>query len=690
MTFFIRTVVFLLLTLGTSVFGVAPSITAVKVTNIDTAAQTAKLTARVNPNGSATTVTFSYGPGATINYTTTVTGTPALNAGDPETLVTATINGLNSDALYQFKVDATNGVTTTSTNQTFVQTTDSPTLTIDAPPTHAGGTATVHGTVTTAGVSGQVYFDYGVNATPPPVHMTTTPELVAANTTFSTDKDLTPSGATYHYRFVFVADLPSMITVSTPDAVNNRPPLAVADSALVNGTEPVTIDVLSNDSDPDTADTRTIVSVTSPKHGSAVISGGKVKYTPGSTLRDFDQFSYTIKDNFGATDTATVTLRTLRSSLAGTHGGIILNYKGKAAGYFQLTATPTGAFTGTAIIDGQRYALGGAFSASGTYVGSAVRGGKGIPFVLGTVQSATGTVLNANFAAGGYTSQVTFDASGTTTPGAFMGRYNVEISSGGGATGGVTLATTTTTSTTNSLPGGTGWASIQVYYDGTAKIDARLSDNRAFVTSGVISVLGSAATLTFFETLDKTLLAGVLTLGDSVGGGVEVDREKSEDRRFPGGYHVIESVSGARYIQPTKGKRTLDSESIKGDELTISFSGSDLPGTLSRDLSLDQDDGVTVENSGREKLDVSIDRHSGLFTASVTVDAVGTRIKGRGVLIQGAGGTGTGRGVGVFATANQTGSIAVTVIGTTGVGSLFATPAPRPTPTPTPTPVPTP
>ena len=677
-------VLFMVLSFGT-VFAAAPTISTPKVTGIS--GGTAKLTAKVNPNASATTVTFSYGHGMTINYTATATGTPALAAGDPETLVTTTISGLIPGDTYQFKVDATNGGATTSTNQTFVQTTDSPTLTINAPPTHLGGTATVHGTVTTAGVSGQVYFDYGANATPPPAHMMTTPEPVAANTTFSTDKDLTPSGATYHYRFVFVADLPSTITVSTPDAVNNRPPQAVADSALVSGSEPVTIGVLANDSDPDTGDTLTIVSVTNPKHGTAAISGGKVKYTPGSTLRDFDQFSYTIKDNFGATATATVTIRTLRSSLAGTHGGIVLNYKGKAAGYFQLTATATGAFTGTAIIDGKRYALGGAFSPTGSYVGSAVRGGKSIPLVLGTLPTATGTVLNANFAAGGYTSQVTFDQSGTATPGTFAGRYNMEISSGGGSSG----STTTTTSTTNNaLPGGTGWASIQVYYDGTAKIDARLSDNRGFVTSGVISVVGSAATLTFFDTLERTIIAANLTLGDSVSGTVEVDRDKSDDPRFPLGYHIIESVSGSRYVQPIKGKRVLDSETIKGDELTISFSGSDLPGTLSRELSLDQDDGVTVLDSGREKLDVSIDRHSGEFEANVTIDAGGTRLRGRGVLIQGAGQTGSGRGVGVFTTANQTGIIGITVIGSSGPTSPTPVPTPTPTPTPKPTPAPLP
>ncbi|MEO6296734.1 MAG: Ig-like domain-containing protein, partial [Dokdonella sp.] len=98
-------------------------------------------------------------------------------------------------------------------------------------------------------------------------------------------------------------------TVSiTVTAQPNRPPVAVDDAATTTVPQPVTINVLTNDSDPD-ADPLTIASVTAPANGSAVISGSSVIYTPGTQgLVGIDRFTYTISDGRGGTATATVTV----------------------------------------------------------------------------------------------------------------------------------------------------------------------------------------------------------------------------------------------------------------------------------------------------------------------------------------------------------------------------------------------
>lgn len=89
----------------------------------------------------------------------------------------------------------------------------------------------------------------------------------------------------------------------------NSPPVAANDSATVNQDNSVTINVLSNDSDPD-GDSLAILSTTTPLHGSvAVNSNGTVTYTPVARFSGQDSFAYTISDGKGATASATVNIQ---------------------------------------------------------------------------------------------------------------------------------------------------------------------------------------------------------------------------------------------------------------------------------------------------------------------------------------------------------------------------------------------
>jgi outer membrane protein OmpA-like peptidoglycan-associated protein len=87
----------------------------------------------------------------------------------------------------------------------------------------------------------------------------------------------------------------------------NRGPAAVNDSVNATCGSPITINVLGNDTDPD-GDTLTITSVTNPGKGTAVISGGRIVYTPaaGASCSGGDSFTYTVSDGKGGTATATV------------------------------------------------------------------------------------------------------------------------------------------------------------------------------------------------------------------------------------------------------------------------------------------------------------------------------------------------------------------------------------------------
>lgn len=93
---------------------------------------------------------------------------------------------------------------------------------------------------------------------------------------------------------------------STPvvTTITNRPPVAVNDTATTQVGVPVTIPVLSNDSDPD-GDALTIVGV-SPTNGTAIISGTNVVFTPPANLTG--TVRYTITDGFGGTNFALITI----------------------------------------------------------------------------------------------------------------------------------------------------------------------------------------------------------------------------------------------------------------------------------------------------------------------------------------------------------------------------------------------
>ena len=96
----------------------------------------------------------------------------------------------------------------------------------------------------------------------------------------------------------------NMVPVTVQNIPNN-PPIAVDDNASVTENGVVLINVLVNDSDPD-GDAISLVSLTAPTNGSAVIVNGQVENTPQATYVGADTFTYTIEDSFAAQATATV------------------------------------------------------------------------------------------------------------------------------------------------------------------------------------------------------------------------------------------------------------------------------------------------------------------------------------------------------------------------------------------------
>ena len=98
---------------------------------------------------------------------------------------------------------------------------------------------------------------------------------------------------------------PATVTI-TVTPVNDRPN-AVDDSATTRQGRAVTISVLANDTDVD-GDSLTIAFVDNPHHGTAVIAGNAVTYTPDADFSGTDRFDYRARDASEDSDRATVTV----------------------------------------------------------------------------------------------------------------------------------------------------------------------------------------------------------------------------------------------------------------------------------------------------------------------------------------------------------------------------------------------
>jgi len=89
----------------------------------------------------------------------------------------------------------------------------------------------------------------------------------------------------------------------------NEPPTAQNDSAVTQVNQPVTINVLANDVDPD-GDRLTIVSFTQPVGGRVTQDEGRLMFTPNNNFVATTTFSYTATDGeFDTSATVTVTVQ---------------------------------------------------------------------------------------------------------------------------------------------------------------------------------------------------------------------------------------------------------------------------------------------------------------------------------------------------------------------------------------------
>jgi hypothetical protein len=103
--------------------------------------------------------------------------------------------------------------------------------------------------------------------------------------------------------------------IMMPGQEPNLMPVSKDDIAVTNEHTPVVIDVLDNDYDPDVGDTLAVDSVTQGTNGYvAIVDDHHVSYGPAPGFNGIDNFTYTVSDGNGGTDTANVRVTVLETS----------------------------------------------------------------------------------------------------------------------------------------------------------------------------------------------------------------------------------------------------------------------------------------------------------------------------------------------------------------------------------------
>lgn len=145
-----------------------------------------------------------------------------------------------------------------------------------------------------------------VNAVSQPTRGTAA--ITGQSVTYTPDDNFTGVDSfTYTVQDARGASAVAPVTVTVVDTTN-RQPTATDDSAETANGEPVTIQVLNNDSDPDN-DGLSIERISQQaSNGVATITGTSIIYTPNPTFLGIDSFNYRIQDGRGGTAEAKVTI----------------------------------------------------------------------------------------------------------------------------------------------------------------------------------------------------------------------------------------------------------------------------------------------------------------------------------------------------------------------------------------------
>ena len=138
-----------------------------------------------------------------------------------------------------------------------------------------------------------------------------------------------------------------------PTGPDDRKPTPSDDEAATAADQPITIDVLANDIDPD-GDVLSVVDVAKPREGTVAFDADTITYTPRAGFSGLDTFAYTVADPGGLVAVAEVVVRVDTGSQTGVYvDGSDFAFAANALDDYTAGTTPTGVWhTGQIAPDG--------------------------------------------------------------------------------------------------------------------------------------------------------------------------------------------------------------------------------------------------------------------------------------------------------------------------------------------------
>lgn len=284
-----------------------------------TAATSATVAGEVNAFGLSTSVQFLWGT-SSASLTNTIDATPNVLNTNTATPVSGQIHGLQPNKTYYYRISAQNNVgITLGTVMSFKTPAAVPPLvtTLAAAEITSSG-AKLKGKVNPRGVEAFVGFDYGLttaygNGFPAEQH------FVDGNTETQVWAVITGllAHTKYNFRVHAHSDNGDANGGNLTFTTLNNGPSAEPDSYEARPGGVLTLDVLDNDNDPD-GDTLSLVSFTAPLTAAGKVTkvGNNLIFTAAKTFPiTGTTFNYTVKDGFGGTDTATVTINSTGANI---------------------------------------------------------------------------------------------------------------------------------------------------------------------------------------------------------------------------------------------------------------------------------------------------------------------------------------------------------------------------------------
>ena len=632
-----------LFALCASAFAAAPDVSGLSAGTVTSGA--VSLSASVTTNGSTTKVTFRYGFGGNLDKK------QAMSLSDATKVQTAKVNltSLVGGQTYHFKVEALNADgTTTVDGSDFVVPSYAPTVSLQNTTTPPAGKATLKALITGNGAGTSVNFSYGITS----AYGTTvagTPAVLAADV----DKAVTVSidgldrGTVYHFRATATSAMGITSSVDTIFVTAaNALPVTKADTATLHGRTPILIDVLTNDSDPE-SDVISLKSVTEGAQGTTEIVGNQILYTPGEGTTWPDTFTYIVEDNYldangnGASAVGTVTIFAPGLSAVGLHAALIKDAHGKVVGLLRLMGTEAGSVSGNIDLDGDRFPVTGVLDADGHFHANIPRKDNDPLSLDVSFDQNTSTTLNATIKADGkkYSASATLATLTEERRNELNGRYTLQIPATSGT----------------DTPKGTGFAHIDVKASGSVYMWGKLGDGTFFTARSVLGGAGDAAEIDFWTAPKGARVSGTLQFGadatPTLDGTLNWYRPPHEGEEFfPNGFSTKANASGSYYTPPKNGDHAIG----ETNKATLILREGNLPAAITQSINLNNKDDVDIVHQGPENLAMKIYRKSGLFRGEFDHPQDSSRRTFHGVLLQQQN---IGRGI--FSGQNQTGTVEV-------------------------------